>query len=322
MKEARKIIPEYFKDHIQEKIDIYNKLGGCGFIYETDFHTKYNSMLSPVISKEIADKTNVGYFNSGADFPYAFGTKEECIEDTVDAIEALKTVKDKLKLYIVRANHDITIKTTKDTGYTAPYEMTQKLIMEANSEGAVVYKDRMYYYVDDCENKIRYVCTDTCDAPQKAEDEYWGVEYGFSEEQAKWLAETALKVPDDSWYVIVTGHVSCVPGIVAYEEVLSPLAEILKDYKNKRAGKYADFTDYKGNFVAYICGHNHKDLSDVEDNTLFISTGTSPIFNDDVWKREEGTVSEILFDIFAVNKEERKLYAVRIGAGADREFKF
>ena len=322
MKEVKKVIPEYFKEHLQEKIDIYNGLNACGFLYETDFHTKYNSMLSPLISKELADKTNINHFLVGGDFPYAFGTREECIADTVDAIEALKTVKDKVKLFIVKGNHDITIKTTKDSGYTASYEMTQKLLTEANSEGAMVYEDRMYYYVDDEKNKIRYICTDTCDAPQKSEDDYWGVEYGFSDTQAKWLCDIALNVPGDDWYVIATGHVPCVKGIIGFEEVLSPLAEILKDYRNKRKGKYADFTNYKGNFVAYICGHNHKDLSDVEDNTLFVSTGTSPIFNDDIWKREEGNITEILLDIFAVNKEKRKLYAVRIGAGKDREFDF
>ena len=322
MKEVRKEIPEYFKEQIQSKIDTYNKLNACGFIYETDFHTKYNSMLSPVISKEIADKTNIGYFFSGGDFPYAFGTKEECIEDTKDGIEALKTVKDSLNLFIVRGNHEITIKSAGETGYTAPYELTQKLIMEANSDGAMAYKDKVYYYVDDDTNKIRYICTDTCDAPQKAEDEYWGVNYGFSDEQIQWLINTALHLPNDEWYVVVMGHVPCVAGIIGYEDVLSPLATVLKDYKNKRNGEYADFTDYKGNFVAYICGHNHKDLHSVEDNTLFISTGCSPIFNDDVWKREENNISEILFDVFTIDKNEKKLYAIRIGAGADREFEF
>ena len=318
MKKARTEIPQYYNEHLKEKIDKYNSLDVCGFIYETDFHTKYNSMLSPVISKEIAKKTNIDYFVCGGDLPYAFGTKEEAIEDSVDAIEALKTVKDTMKLFVVRGNHDITIKTTKETGYTAPHEMTRKLIMEANSEGAVAHKDRIYYYFDDETNKIRYICLDTCDAPQKGEDDFWGLVYGFSEEQGEWLSNVALDIPDDEWHVIVTGHVPCVPEICAYAEEILPLAEILKDYKNKR-GK---FSNHKGTFVAYICGHNHKDLDATIDDTLFISTGTSPIFKDDIWEREEGTISEILMDIFAVDKANRKLYAVRIGAGEDREFDF
>ena len=322
MKEIRNESPEYFKEQIQNKIDAYNGIDACGFIFETDFHTKYNSMLSPAISKEIAKKTNIGYFFSGGDFPYAYGTKEESIDDTVSGIEALKTIRDTMKLFVVRGNHEITIKTTKDTGYTAPYEFTRELVMEANSDGAKVHKNTMYYYVDDETNKVRYICVDTCDAPQEPEDTAWGIHYGFSEEQAVWLANEALKVPDDEWYVIVLGHVSCVPEICGYEEVLDPLRNIIKDYKHKRSGKFADFTDYKGKFVAYICGHNHRDLDCVEDNTLFISTGCSGTFNDDVWKREEGNISEILLDIFALDKNAKKLYAIRIGAGADREFEF
>lgn len=318
MKLARTEIPEYYSEHLQSKIDKYNSLDVCGFIYETDFHTKYNSMLSPAISKEIAKKTDIGYFVCGGDFPYAYGTKEECIEDTVDGVKALETVKDDLKLFIVRGNHDITIKTTKETGYTAPYEMTQKIIMEANSEGAIAHNDKMYYYFDDEENKVRYICLDTCDAPQLGEDAFWGLLYGFSSEQADWLINTALNVPGDDWYVIATGHVPCVEEIYAYAEELTNLAEILKDYNNKRG----PFENYKGTFVAYICGHNHKDQDATIDNTLFISTGTSPIFNDDVWKREEGNISEILMDIFALDKNAKKLYAIRIGAGEDREFNF
>ena len=318
MKLARKEIPEYYSEHLQSKIDKYNSLDVCGFIYETDFHTKYNSMLSPAISKEIAKKTNIGYFVCGGDFPYAFGSKEECIEDTVDGIKALETVKDELGLFVVRGNHDITIKTTKESGYTAPYEMTQKIIMEANSDGAVAHNDKMYYYFDDEKNKIRYVCLDTCDAPQMDEDAFWGLPYGFSSEQADWLTNTALRVPGDDWYVIATGHVPCVEGLYAYAEELTNLAEILKDYNNKRG----IFENYKGTFVAYICGHNHKDQDATIDDTLFISTGTSPIFNDDVWKREEGNITEILMDVFALDKNAKKLYAIRIGAGEDREFNF
>ena len=322
MREIRNEIPNYFEELIEKKINLYNRLNACGFIFETDFHTQYNAMLSPLISKEIAKKTNIGYFFSGGDLPYAYGTKDECMKDSENALKALKTAKDCLKLFIVRGNHDITIKTTKESGYTAPYSLTQKLLMSANSDGANVPGEKMYYYVDDEENKIRYIVVDTADAPQKSENDYWGVNYGFSEEQAEWLANTALKVPDDGWYVVAMGHISCVPEIVAYDESAQPLGEILKDYKNKRNGKYGDFTDYKGNFVAYICGHNHRDLDATVDNTLFISTGSSALLNDDIWKREEGNISETLFDVFAINKGAKKLYVIRIGAGEDRKFRF
>ena len=36
----------------------------------------------------------------------------------------------------------------------------------------------------------------------------------------------------------------------------------------------------------------------------------------------EGNITEILMDIFALDKKAKKLYAIRIGAGEDREFNF
>ena len=315
-------IPDYLELQIQDKIGKYKASNFHGFLFETDFHTKYNTMLSPAIAKKLAEEINIGYFWCAGDFPYAYGTKEECIEDTVNALEVLKTVKTSMQLFISRGNHDITIKSSKESGYTAPYDYTYRLIKEANSEGAKIFGEKLYYYVDDAANKIRYICIDTCDITQKDEDAFWGVDYGFSDEQGKWLAEQALKVEDDEWHVIAIGHVPCVKGIYAYAEELMPLGEILKDFKNKRKGLYGDFTQYKGQFVAYICGHNHKDLSVIDDNTLFISTGCSSLFNDDVWKRETGNVSETLLDLFALDKGNRMLYALRIGAGEDRQFEF
>lgn len=92
-----------------------------------------------------------------------------------------------------------------------------------------------------------------------------------------------------------------------------------------------DFTNAKGTLIAYHGGHVHKDAVD----TTCYPTGTLefPIImtrsdakeeNTDALKNERvaGTTTEQSFDVFTVNKKTRKIYATKIGAGADREISY
>lgn len=93
------------------------------------------------------------------------------------------------------------------------------------------------------------------------------------------------------------------------------------DYVNVQC----DFTDAKGELVAYHGGHNHKD--DASFTCYKGGTIQFPIIttrcdgkqeNDDLKnERIAGTVTEQSFDVFTVTPN--KIYATKIGAGSDRE---
>lgn len=89
-----------------------------------------------------------------------------------------------------------------------------------------------------------------------------------------------------------------------------------------------DFTNAKGELICYNGGHVHEDKVS---KTCYPSGALSfPIIttrcdaaqeNDSTLKAERvtGTTTEQSFDVFTVNKKTRKIYATKIGAGADRE---
>jgi hypothetical protein len=96
----------------------------------------------------------------------------------------------------------------------------------------------------------------------------------------------------------------------------------------------ADFTNAKGKIISYHSGHTHKDIAWGKDyawngaehsDFYIISTrcdareeNETDLFNEKL----AGTPTEQSFDVFTINKAERKIYATKIGAGADREISY
>lgn len=93
----------------------------------------------------------------------------------------------------------------------------------------------------------------------------------------------------------------------------------------------ADFTGYKGDFIAYFCGHVHNDyhypaatygidmISVACDGRV---SNNSYMTDENYANRELGTVYEQVLDAVVINKAESVIKTVRIGAGADREITY
>ncbi len=322
-------VPTYLEENFEaavkrcaENADIFSK---CAFAFTTDYHTRDNSMSEIPMLRYLGKNNVINKVFCGGDFAYAFGSKELLLVDIALSMDAVKVINKAVPFYITRGNHDFTIKFSREPdagGYTMPYEKACEIIMSNQPNDIIAEKDCIYYYTDDSENKIRYIVLDTLTKVQSGEDTPWGTSYGFDDAQKDWLINNALNINEDGWTVIVFGHVPCVKELPSYSDRLDTLAEVLKDFKNKRKGKHADFTNAKAEFSAYICGHSHKDRAVVEDNTLFISTASSAYYSDDGVMRIIGDESEVLFDVFFVNTKDKKLKTVRFGCGNDREFDY
>ncbi|MBR0277780.1 MAG: metallophosphoesterase, partial [Clostridia bacterium] len=296
-----KAVPEYYKEHIAIKAkqcnDLFNSIKNHGiFAFFTDSHIAPSRLTCISLLNELGKITPVKNVFFGGDIPWAFGTDEECLDDSTLFLELCSKMKDNVNLYIARGNHDIKVRysTKAQEGYVMPYDELRDFLMSYNSNGTNGPKDSMYYYVDDTENKIRYIVLDTWISKGKDQDALWGTRFGMEEEEKQWLVNDALRIKDggEGWAIVAFGHVSCIPEIRGYENNLDDISLIFRDFKNRRKDKFGDFSNEKADFVAYICGHNHKDLDCVEDNTLFISTSSSSPLKDDIWERVVGTVSE------------------------------
>jgi len=103
--------------------------------------------------------------------------------------------------------------------------------------------------------------------------------------------------------------------ITVNEEIAE--AEHGYDYVNVNA----DFSNAKGNLVAYFAGHVHYDHNAVTGGVPVITTRCDAKEENTAELKAEriaGTVTEQSFDVFTVNKAEGKIYATKIGAGEDR----
>lgn len=226
-----------------------------------------------------------------------------------------------------------------------PAEIYERMYRQNGFVGGTVHTDSSgtACYVDDTASKTRYIILNTqkndyelqADGTQKY-PKMWL--FHFTQTQFDFLINEALmKGLTDEWTVQVFGHCPLFQEI-GDREVMQG---VLKAYKDKTTytGSYAsssgngyyevhvsvDFTDAKGEFVGYIHGHNHTD--NVHTSYGFNIIGTrcdAKEENDATLKAERviGTITEQSFDVFTVNKAERKIYVTKIGAGSDRVIEY
>lgn len=322
-----KQIPEYFNEQLKTQTTKINALKkDAAFFYITDLHVHDNAFVSVPLIKRVAKLTGVDKLISGGDYAYAFGTDKECFDDTINSLKYLSEVKPEVKFYSVRGNHDITVRHTRtsETGYTHPKTETDKIILSENSPVTAMMPNESCYFVDDESEKMRYVVINTSDTQSDDKGKFWGVNYSVSEAQVKWLAENAFKFKNggEGWGILVFGHTPVSSLIEEPYDMMKDINNLLISVKNKQKCAFGDFSDLKAELIAYIHGHIHFDKSVVDGGVLHVSVGPEAYYNDDIYKRVKGTVTETLFSVFSVDKSARKLYETRFGAGEDHEYDY
>lgn len=213
------------------------------------------------------------------------------------------------------------------------------------------YKDPLggYFYYDDEIYKVRIICLDTFVGSGG---------HVMTTNQRIWIANKALDLSskgddEQNWAVIVFSHSQILDGdrweprasreerwcCDVFEACYNKTLTVISDPEfdpgyHEWTSLTPDFTNIKYQFVAYICGHVHYDseASTANYNTevhtkgmiprdfLHISTTCDhPLENDDALRREWGTITEYVMDVYCLDKANRKLHIKRIGAGEDRE---
>ena len=218
-------------------------------------------------------------------------------------------------------------------------------------------RDKLYYYVDFPSQQIRVICLNCIDIPYLDDGngylKYDGQhQYGYSNEQLNWVINKALNFDNvdnhDDWGVITIQHISDASGtsfnndIVQEEHNGNVMLNIFKAFKNRTSYSFSrtdsdfncdvscDFTNAKQELICRISGHTHADKYEVIDDIIYISTmqsGTNGVGNGtasdgNIYTKTSGTVEETSFDIFTIDKDSRKIFTTRYGAGVDREFTY
>ena len=342
-------LPEYLKEEVEKVSNsVMNKqtLNSATFAFIADMHYNYgqkNIHRALQSVKELCKNVTLDFISLGGD-----NTEDGVKATVIKSNDSLKHYLNGTNYYGLNGNHDDN--TIYDVDYIhSPTSINHLTITERYNRlyrGNDCLRDyenkQMYYYHDDVNNKIRYIHLNSIDIPYILENgllKYKGQwDYAYSNEQLNWLANKALKLEGDDWGVVVFTHVPPIRSIsYTGDKVLNNgdvLVEILKAYKNKSAytstpttGDFGqsvtvDFTSQSSNeLICVIYGHVHQDMVNDIDGIKYISTLNCKCSKD--WdvapERTLDTISEVAFDLFNIDRKERKINAIRFGAGADRE---
>lgn len=172
-------------------------------------------------------------------------------------------------------------------------------------------REKPYYYVDYPAQKLRILYLYSFDYREQ-------VRYGFPAEELDWVRET-LETMADGWAALVCAHVPPLPEIHFWSDQIrngEALLQILEEYH--RSGK---------KILAYVHGHNHGEQ--IYRSRLFpiVSLGCNKMedFQDKkpegswTYSRQQGTVTEDLWDVMIVHADHGGIDFVRFGAGEDKK---
>lgn len=309
-KYKRTDIPAYYiKDnYIKNKIDVIRqKMTDANgnfdaFVFITDIHWLRNAKNSPAIINYLQNKIQIPRVIMGGD--YADGIN-------MDYLKAFNGFNG--KIYRAIGNHEYMNYWDED-GVFASKEVTDSQIWATYQSGMtdIVIGDANtnYYYVDNVVQKMRYIILSVFTDGSAAK---------FEQAQATWLNDSLANMPN-GYTAIVIAHYYAHINYPDFTPVLTTIGKQIADICDTHIGKVA----------CLLQGHTHEDLMMKTDGGIPIFATTcdkSTADNDETseednyiyGKRTNGTITEQAFDIVIINKKDKKVSLVRIGAPADKD---
>ena len=169
-----------------------------------------------------------------------------------------------------------------------------------------------YYYKDYADAKIRLVVLDCMH---------------FTDSQNSWFSQILTEAKDNGFSVLVANHFQ--GGAMNCDESCtfqSPLWQHADDTINSKASATVDtFINAGGDFIAWICGHAHRDLFGVlkeYPNQTCITIDCAITF--DYWNdsfRKRGTKSQDCFNIMSINRSSKTFSIYRVGNNIDLQLR-
>lgn len=359
--EYPKYIEEEVKRCARE-IQLHQTHNTATFCFMTDLHyaTSYNHKIRMKRTlnayREIAKRVHIDKLVLGGDY-----TNEGCKEYKSECFRELRSLFNGLPYFPVNGNHDDgtiwdggCIDAEKSTNHLTHTELYTIFYNHIKSLGAEFDNSEspLYYLVNDDITKTRYIFLDICDIPYVFNESgkllYCGQDtFALSQNQIDWLTGEALKFNEEGWQAVIITHSVKLPNeevkpITKNSTVLNDIISAYKNnkklYKTANSGDFmvnvkADFTSgIKADIVGFFVGDYHyDDIQTDSDGIKYILTANAVMYHPAMWlrgdnpkapKRFDGDKTEILFDVITVDRDKRKIFITRVGAGEDREVSY
>ena len=295
----------YYENHYLDDraTDVSDAIGECHgdcttFFWITDMHWEpdLNARKSPLLIKYLASKTGISKVLNGGDT----GNSQIICEN---AIAQLRNAIGSDKVYSVTGNHEI----NDASRYENPFERVADELRGHNSDIVYGDNDKSYFYLDDEEDKVRYIGLSTYGL-------YFNNEYdsAYPAEQLAWFKNTALNVKAN-WTIIIFTH--------SLYYVATALDKL--ETGPSGANAFIDAIDqYKGAGViaCVLIGHTHRDRIHIGNTGvpyIISASDRHETYHGDInVKRIPGTISEQHFEAVVIDKGQRTIKLFSIGAKA------
>lgn len=316
-------LPAYWQSHCQEKaaaIQAAMEAAGwnkSAFLWYTDAHWAYGSQMAPVLLKYLQRHTAMNKVNFGGDIvdTYAVST-DECMEGLRQWRLAVRELKNH---HSVIGNHD------DDITELAAAKQRYGFLMAAEEDFHVVRGGDFYYYLDDPNEKTRYLYLDTSMCTSLA---------AVGDQEALTFTVNALNSTPQGWHVVAISHIwflysstetPTVGNIPAY---CGLILDLFDAYNQRLSSTYTyngstvafDFSGAGGKVEFCIGGHIHVDHD-------FTSNGGIPVILTETDSRHlrgtlpyaSGTVTESSVSGIVADYDSGVIHVIRIGRGEDRQ---
>ncbi len=356
----KKAIPDYYFNNgcldnklnriIQLSKDLDSDACTDAFIFINDEHWEYNTKVSPALIKYLDHNSNFSKILSSGDHLQNINNyqKAEINSGCYDFMKAFESATDK-PWYSSIGNHEYLTSAYKNGLYdNVIVEEWANKVYFSNLKGAVVGDpQKMYYYVDNIDKKLRYIFLNTYAATkEQAIDDNTSRTVAVAhigDKQLDWFKNIALDV-ESGWGIIIVAHsivIAHYPNQTTNDHVIYIPQDSEKGYKDV----VNIILNYHGNgeIIALLEGHMHRDgvdmvddklaqnsNSNLSDNAFFsiCTTSDAGFFTSEGFPTEympyrvKGTLTEGAFDYCILNRKKHRLDMIRFGYPADLSYNY
>lgn len=318
------VLPDYWQHHCEEKASyIREAMEAAGrnksaFLWYTDAHWAYGSQKSPLLLKYLYKHTAMNKVNFGGDIVDTYAVSEE---ECMDGLRQWRlAVRDIPNHHSVIGNHD------DDIVELSTDKKRYGFIMAAEENFNIVRGGDFYYYIDDPNEKTRYLYLDTSMC--------WSLD-AAADADALWFTAKALASVPDGWHVVAISHIwflyadtstPTVGDVPAYCKMYLDLfdgynaREMVDIQVSDTAEMNINFQNAGGKVEFCIGGHIHVDHT-------FTSDGGIPVIlteTDSYHLRGEetcaaGKITEASVSGIIADYDNGIISIIRVGRGDDME---
>ena len=291
--------------------EINQKKGSFAFLIETDTH--HHDLSIAEVGKNAAALSNFVELDFIAHLgDLVRGYSQDEIDNDVNMRACMSDIvyrftnRAKCPVFMTVGNHDTNVmwceKWADHTKQIMPEEHVSAVyapLKEYNGDKMVTGGNGSYYYMDFLEDKVRVIMLN------QADDVYDGTKYTscfkISDEQVEWFKTEALNT---DYSVLVMSHVPLDANFT-----LATTGKTTNGVKNSGAIRDAveEFISSGGDFIAYFSGHEHEQIEYIDANgRLYVSF------------KNGGKNGEVV----SINKAERVISTIGLGAAVDREIRY